>query len=197
MNHENRVRLGYSYLQYLQGKEPEYHVTLTYRQPYPDRIAEEAMRTFVRKIVTRLPRRARTEIGGFVCAERHIDVTFDGSYHFHMLLWGLDSAIPDAHVWLWTNAHRAMSELYPRAASHLCDCDLASRTNRSSMCNKRRLSCRGHCMTKRNGVKVQLIDHTPEKAHEYVAGDIYRLDSPDGAQLLDIGPNGVVGQLLN
>lgn len=196
MNLENRVRLGYSYLMYLKDKKPEYAVTLTFRYPYNDEMSEMAMRTFVRKILTRLPRKTRANFQGLACAERHIDVKFDGSYHFHFLMWGLDTTMPCAHQWLSSNVTRAASELYPREASHLCDCAEAKRYKRPRTC-KGGMSCRGPQMSGAKWVKVKAIDRTPEKAHEYVTSDIYRLDRPTGGQFLDIGSNGVTGHLLN
>lgn len=122
MNLEQRVRLGYAYLEYLGEREPEYFVTLTYRYRYCDQIAEDGMRAFVRKLVTRMPRGARRNLGGLVCAERHTEVRFAGAYHFHFLLWGLDGVMSDAHAWLEGAVVRAASELHPRDAGPGCDC---------------------------------------------------------------------------
>ena len=195
MNLEQRVRLGYSYLEYLKGREPEYFVTLTYRRRYADRTSEDAMRTFVRKLLTRLPRQARPNIGGLACAERHTMPKFAGSYHFHFLLWGLDKSLPDAKDWLKSNVVRASSELYPRDAGPLCDCAEAKKLNRPKTC-RGGLSCRGGQMSGAKWVNVQCIDCTPERVHEYTVEDVYRLDMPAGGQLLDIGPKGITGSLL-
>lgn len=195
MNLEQRVRLGYSYLEYLKGREPEYAVTLTYRHPYHDQLAEDAMRAFVRKLITRLPRRSRKHFGGLVCAERHIDAKFDGTYHFHFLLWGLNESMSNALLWLKTNVPRAASELFPRTAGPRCDCAEARRFKRPKTC-KGGLSCRGPQMSGANWVTAKRIEYTPEVANEYVVEDVYRLDRPAGTQLLDIGPKGVTGRLL-
>lgn len=196
MNLEQRARLGISYLDYLNHKQPQYALALTYRHPYADIVAEIAMKSFVRKLVTRLPRRARKTFGGLVCAERHLDVKLYDSYHFHFLLWGLDEAMPDAFQWLTDHAKRAAAELYPRQASHLCDCAAASKERRPKTC-RGGLSCRGGLMTNRKSTFVQAIETTPRKAHEYVTSDIYRLDRPEGGQFLDVGYGGVTGSLLN
>ena len=196
MNLEQRVRLGYSYLQHLKGQQPQYTCALVYRYSYSDSVSEQAMRAFVRKLITRLPRRARKTFGGLVLAERHSKVSLDGSYHFHFLLWGLNESVPDAFNWLTHNARRAASELYPREPSHLCDCGIAAVRGRPKSC-RGGTSCRGPRMTRPSATKVQVIDRTPEKAYEYVTSDIYRLDTPEGGQFLDIGPNGVTGHLLN
>lgn len=196
MNLEQRVRLGIGYLDYLKGNKPQYALALVYRYSYSDSVAEMAMRAFVRKLITRLPRRTRRTFGGLVCAERHVLVNLEGSYHFHFLLWGLDESMPDAFRWLTHQAKRAASELYPREPSHLCDCGIAATRARPKSCRGGK-SCRGPRMTRPSATKVQVIDRTPEKAYEYVTSDIYRLDTPEGGQFLDVGPNGVTGHLLN
>ena len=195
LNLEQRVRLGYSYLDYLKEREPEYFVTLTYRRRYSDQTSEIAMRKFVRKLITRLPCQVRPSIGGLACAERHTKHRFAGSYHFHFLLWGLDRSMPDAMDWLDSNVVRAASELYPSIPGPLCDCAEAERLKRPKTC-KGGLSCRGRKMSGAKWVNVQRIEHTPEKAHEYTIEDVYRLDMPAGGQLLDIGPKGITGNLL-
>ena len=196
MNLEQRVRLGYSYLQYLQERVPEYFVTLTYREPYGDQLAESAMKGFTLKLLNRIPHRTRRNIGGLVCAERHTKYRFEGAYHFHFLLWGLDSSMPDAHSWLRLNVTRAASELYPRVASPLCDCGEVDKPKRKRTCLGG-MSCRGKQMSGPEFVNVQRIEYTPEQVHEYVVEDVYRLDRPTGGQLLDIGPSGVTGSLLS
>lgn len=45
-------------------------------------------------------------------------------------------------------------------------------------------------------MKVQRVEQAPEVVHEYLIEDIYGLDKPVGAQLLDVGPDGVIGCLL-
>lgn len=196
MNLEQRVRLGYGILEYLEGKQPQYACALVYRNSYSDSVSEQAMRVFVRRLITRLPRRARKTFGGLVLAERHIKVKLEGSYHFHFLLWGLDESMPDAFNWLTNQARRAAFELYPREPSHLCDCGIAAKRGMPRSC-RGGMSCRGPRMTRPSATKVQVIDRTPEKACEYVTSDIYRLDTPEGGQFLDIGPNGVTSHLLN
>lgn len=195
MNIEQRARLGFGYMEYLKGRNPEYFVTLTYRLPYGDQLAELGMNGFVLMLLNRLPRRARRNFGGLVCAERHIEAKFEGCYHFHFLFWGLDSSIPDAQDWLKSNVVRAASELYPRTPGPPCDCAEAIKFNRPKTC-KGGLSCRGPQMSGSECVNVQRIEHTPESVHEYVVEDVYRLDMPAGGQLLDIGPKGVTGSLL-
>lgn len=195
MNLEQRVRLGVGYLEHLKERKPQYALALVYRYSYSDSVSEQAMKTFVRKLVTRLPRRARNSFGGLVGAERHTKVKLDGSYHFHFLLWGLDESMPDAFNWLTNQSRRAASELYPREAGPLCDCGVAARQGRPKSC-RGGMSCRGPRMTRPSATKVQFIDRTPEKAYEYVTSDIYKLDTPEGGQFLDVGPNGVTGHLL-
>lgn len=196
MNLEQRVRLGFSYLGYLREREPEYAVTLSYRVWYSDGVAEGAMKAFVRKLVSRMPRKTRKEFGGLVCAERHTEPKLFDSYHFHFLLWGFDRSMPDAFDWLEANARRAAAELYPREPSHLCDCRVALEQKRPKTC-RGGLSCRGARMTGSDATLVQRIDRTPMQAYEYVTSDIYRLDRPEGGQLLDLGCDGVTGSLLN
>lgn len=198
MNLEQRARLEQGYLELLKGKEPQYQLALVYRKSYSDTVSEQAMRTFVRKLITRLPRRTRKDFGGLVLAERHTtaELGLDGSYHFHFLLWGLNESMPDAFDWLTNQARRAAMELYPREPSHLCDCEIAAKHGRPKSCLGG-MSCRGPRMTNRKATFVQAIDRTPRKAHEYVTSDINRFDSPSGGQFLDIGFNGVTGNLLN
>lgn len=195
MNLEQRARLGIAYLEHLDKMQPQYAIALTFRRSYSDSESELALKAFVRKLISRLPRRARRSIGGLVSAERHMTVKLEGRYHFHLLLWGLDESMSDAFDWLTMHAKRAASELYPREPSHLCDCAAAIQYKRPKTC-RGGLSCRGPCMTGQDATCVQVIDRTPEKAHEYVTSDIYRLDRPEGAQFLDIDPNGVNGNLL-
>ncbi len=194
MNIEQRARLGFGYLEYLKGRTPEYFVTLTYRHPYGDRIAEEGMRGFVLKLLNRMPRHARRNLGGLVCAERHTDVKFDGTYHFHFLFWGLDESMPDAYSWLTANVVKAASELHPRPPGPRCDCAEAKKRNRPRTC-RGGMSCRGPQMSGANWIDVQKIEGTPDKVQEYVCKDIYRSDSAAGEQVLSIGPSGVVGKL--
>lgn len=196
LNLEQRARLGYSYLEFLKEQKPEYFVTLTYRRKYSDQTSELAMRQFVRKLITRLPRHARKNIAGLVCTERHTKRRFAGSYHFHFLLWGLDESMTDAMDWLESNVVRAASELYPSTPGPLCDCAEAKRLKRKKTCHGG-LSCRGRNMSGFRCVNVQRIDHTPETAYEYNIEDVYRLDMPAGGQFLYIGPNGVTGNLLD
>ncbi|MCX2893419.1 hypothetical protein ORG27_07480 [Stenotrophomonas lactitubi] len=195
MNLEQRIRLERGYLQYLAEHEPEYFVTLTYRYPYGDRIAEMAMNGFVLKLLNRLPKRTRPHFAGLVCSERHLDVKFEGCYHFHFLFWGLDESMQDAYAWLQTNVIRAASDLYPRLAGPRCDCAEAKWQKRPKTC-KGGLSCRGPQMSGPECVAVKRIDYTPEVVYEYTVGDILRLDMPAGGQLLDISPSGVKGNLL-
>lgn len=195
LNIEQRARLGFGYLEYLKGRNPEYFVTLTYRHPFGDRIAEEGMRGFVLKLLNRMPRSTRRNFGGLVCAERHTNPKFDGSYHFHFLLWGLDESMPDAHSWLTANVVKAAAELHPRPAGPLCDCAEAIKFNRPKTC-KGGLSCRGPQMSGSECVNVQRIEYMPERVHSYTIEDVYRLDMPAGGQLLNIGPQGVTGSLL-
>lgn len=100
LNIEQRTRLADGYLAYLSNKKPEYFVTLTYRQPHSDRAAEMGMRGFVLKLLNRLPKRIRQNFGGLVCAERHTDARFEGTYHFHFLLWGMDGVMTEPFAWL-------------------------------------------------------------------------------------------------
>lgn len=195
MNLEQRIRLERGYLQYLGEHEPEYFVTLTYRYPYGDRVAEMGMNGFVLKLLNRLPKRARPHFSGLVCAERHIDVKFEGCYHFHFLFWGLDESLQDAYAWLQTNVIRAASALHPRLAGPRCDCAEAKRQKRPKTC-KGGLSCRGPQMSGPECVAVKRIDYTPEIVYEYTVEDVLRLDMPAGGQLLDISPSGVKGSLL-
>lgn len=53
------------------------------------------MRGFVLKLLDRKPKHVRKDVGGLFCAARHTDARFDGSYHFHFLLWGFDGAMDD------------------------------------------------------------------------------------------------------
>ena len=195
MNLEQRVRLGFSYLSYLQDRQPQYALALSYRYWYADVVAEGAMKAFVRKLLSRMPRKTRKEFGGLVCAERHTEPKLYDSYHFHFLLWGMDESMPDGFDWLSANATRAATELYPRQPSQLCDCSAALKEKRPKTC-RGGLSCRGARMTGRDATLVQVIDHTPLKAYEYVTSDIYKLDRPEGGQFLDLGYDGVTGSLL-
>ena len=194
LNIEQRARLGFGYLEYLKERNPEYFVTLSYRYPYGDRLAEEGMRGFVLKLLNRMPRSTRRNFGGLVCAERHADVKFEGTYHFHFLFWGLDESMLDAHSWLTANVVKAASELHPRPPGPRCDCAKAKKRNRPKIC-KGGMSCRGPRMSGANWVDVQKIEWTPEKVQEYVIKDIYRSDSAAGEQVLSIGPSGVAGNL--
>lgn len=196
LNIEQRARLGFGYLEYLKGRNPEYFVTLTYRYPFGDRIAEEGMRGFVLKLLNRMPRSTRRNFGGLVSAERHTDPKFDGSYHFHFLLWGLDESMPDAYSWLSANVVRAASELHPRPAGPLCDCAEAEAQKRHKTCLGG-LSCRGPKMSGASWVNVQSVQHAPEPLLSYIVKDLYRTDSQAGGQILNIGPSGVTGNLLN
>lgn len=196
LNIEQRARLGFGYLEYLKERNPEYFVTLTYRYPYGDRLAEEGMRGFVLKLLNRMPRSTRSNFGGLVCAERHTDPKFEGSYHFHFLFWGLDESMPDAHSWLTANVVRAASELHPRLAGPLCDCAEAATRKRPKTCPGG-LSCRGPKMSGANWVDVQRIEWAPTAVDEYTTKDIYRSDRPSGIQLINISPSGVTASLLD
>lgn len=195
LNIEQRARLGFGYLEYLKEHNPEYFVTLTYRYRYGDRLAEEGMRAFVQKLLNRMPRSTRRNFGGLVCAERHTDVKFEGTYHFHFLFWGLDESMPDAYSWLTANVVKAASELYPRPAGPLCDCAEAAIQKRPKTCPGG-LSCRGPKMSGANWVDVQRIEHTHPAVNEYTTKDIYRSERPYGMQLIDISPKGVTAGLL-
>lgn len=195
MNIEQRLRLADGYLEFLASKQPEYFVTLTYRQPQRDHAAEAGMKGFVLKLLNRLPKRVRKNFGGLVCAERHTDARFDGTYHFHFLLWGLDGAMDDPCTWLREHVARAASELHPREPGPNCDCKEAARKGRAKTC-KGGLSCRGPQLSGAKWTNVQPIDFTPEAVIEYNTADVCRLDRPAGAQLLDISPRGVTGTLL-
>lgn len=153
-------------MEYLKGRNPEYFVTLTYRLPYGDRLAELGMNGFVLMLLNRLPRRARRSFGGLVCAERHIEAKFEGCYHFHFLFWGLDSSMPDAQDWLRSNVVRAASELHPRIPGPLCDCAEAINFNRPKTC-KGGLSCRGPQMSGTECVNVQRIEYTVDRVHNW------------------------------
>lgn len=195
MNIEQRMRLADGYIAHLSNMKPEYFVTLTYRQPQRDQAAEIGMKGFVLKLLNRLPKRVRKNFGGLVCAERHTDTKFKGTYHFHFLFWGLDGAMTEPFAWLQENVQRASSELYPRLPGPKCDCEEAARNKRPKTC-RGGLGCRGPQLSGPNWVNVQRIESTPENAHAYVIADILRVDRPVGAQLLDIGPSGVTGTLL-
>lgn len=195
LNLEQRVRLGYGYLKYLQEKSPEYFVTLTYRERYSDQPSEDAMRAFVRKLATRLPRQTRHDFGGLVCAERHDTGKFEGCYHFHFLLWGLDAGLYDAADWLEQNVVRAASELYPRVAGPRCDCAQAKALRKKKNCPGG-LTCRGPQMSGKSWVRTRKIETLPEVVHEYTIEDVYRMDRPAGSQILDIGPCGLTSSLL-
>lgn len=195
LNIEQRTRLADGYLAYLSHKKPEYFVTLTYRQPQSDRAAEMGMRGFVLKLLNRLPKRVRQNFGGLVCAERHTDARFEGTYHFHFLLWGMDGVMTEPFAWLQEQAIKAASELHPRPPGPNCDCAEAERKERPKTC-RGGLSCRGPKLSGPRWVDVQRIECTPGNAHEYTIADIRRVDRPVGGQLLDIGPSGVTGTLL-
>lgn len=195
MKIEQRTRLADGYLEFLSNKQPEYFVTLTYRQPQRDQAAEIGMKGFVLKLLNRLPKRVRKNFGGLVCAERHTDAKFEGTYHFHFLLWGMDGVMNEPYAWLQENVRRAASELHPRIPGPNCDCEEAARNKRPRTC-RGGLSCRGPQLSGPNWVNVQRIECTPEIVHEYSIADVRRVDRPAGAQLMHIGPSGVTGSLL-
>lgn len=154
------------------------------------------MKGFVLKLLNRLPKRVRKNFGGLVCAERHTDTKFEGTYHFHFLFWGLDGAMNEPFAWLQENVRRAASELYPRLPGPRCDCEEATRNKRPKTC-RGGLSCRGPQLSGPNWVDVQRIECNPEVVQEYCIADAGRVDRSGVAQLLDISPRGVTGSLLS
>lgn len=196
LNIEQRARLGFGYLEYLKGQSPEYFVTLTYRYSYGDRLAEDGMRGFVLKLINRMPRHARRNFGGLVCAERHTDSKFDGAYHFHFLFWGLNKSMSDAYDWLKANVVRAASELHPRTPGPRCDCSEAARQGRPQTC-KGGLSCRGPRMSGANWVDVQQIGPSTDACCAYLIDDVHRTDRAAGGQLLTIDGTGVTGRMMS
>ncbi|HEY2345635.1 MAG TPA: hypothetical protein VGH80_07105 [Xanthomonadaceae bacterium] len=163
-----RFTLAKGWKDFTSNQQPEYFVTLTYRSPWGDGAAERGLKFFVKALVKSMPRRTINNIGGVVAAERTVkSVEFDGSYHFHIVLWGVNESMPDAAEWLQeavvTTAIRMKS---PTGAQ---------------MCHWR--SVNFQCIEKDD---LDLVAC-------YETKDIYKFERPAGAQMLFIKGHDVIG----
>lgn len=199
MNLQQRAILGLGWSELLAENNPEQFVTLTFRHPYSDALCESAMRMFILMFLSRLPRRARRGVRGIVCAERTMaSARFEGSLHFHILLWGLDSEMSDADFWLGEWLPRlALKLLSPKGeanrAAHIRSQLHLPDSNRTEW-NARRQ----HRMCDASSVHIRRVVRTPETLNDYLTDDLYRSNRPAGCQILPIGPDGVMpGLLLN
>lgn len=171
MGQQQRVALGRSWRDHIRHQQPEQFITLTNAWPFSDRIAEEGLRFFVKALVRSMPRRVQPHFAGVIAAERTIkNVKFEGTLHFHFVVWGLRDHMPDASEWLQQAVVRTSERLVTETGLRMCQARHSD---------------------------VQPIEADDEElVSAYETKDLYRRERPAGAQILLVQGSEVIGTLL-
>ena len=117
-NTDNEIRSAWKSL--IVTQNPSYWVTITFNRPVCDSEAIASIKFFLKALFKCLPRRFKSSLKFVVGAERTGRPKFAGSYHFHILVCGLDDRLVSPLEWLGNSVLKCASAIKNILGKPLC-----------------------------------------------------------------------------
>ena len=120
MGNKKEIELRDAWKSFIVAQQPNYWVTVTFNTQIHDVEAISSIKFFLKSLLKCLPRRFRKALRFIVGAERTAKPNYAGSYHFHILVCGLDDRLASPLEWLGNSAIKCASALRSVFGKPLC-----------------------------------------------------------------------------